>query len=592
MLRLVYLAFVYCWYDGSLLDLWPFKILSIIRRRCGARRRKPLHIAPTSEVAEPLDQDFPGPFSPLLEGESYPASSPAGVASVRDVEDATLVSGPGTSGVDDEFAPASNVPLAESISPSGSIYGSAGSEISELARTEGRRGGNERDDNDLKRSVIAAKLTPLVVLASFVSDLDVVADWVFFNEGLGGEGQLIYYTALVFAVFGTIMYVLVTVEFHLVSKARAWWEGRPLGPLEHISLGWQLGINVIVEDIPQLVITCVTSPTSTAGVLNITTAAFALLAKMTEAFATPMSSQLRMIEADPRVVRYVTEQRRNAEELADKAGRIVDLVNRFRKEPDGSKRQAAIAFYVMQTDSSFLDGELDCVREKLLAPTMELDNLRVKGPIPSSLGSLTQLTKLTLSMNRLNGNIPLELGSLRALTTLDLGDNDFTGRIPYTLGNLTKLRFLIIRDNKLRGPIPSSLGNLKQLVKLDIGGNGRVRGHIPSALFGLTALRVLDLSDNQLSGPIPSGLGGLPALWALRLHDNRFVGPIPAALGGLAALRTLRLASNKLTGPIPDLRQTSLQTASFYDNKFDGDKADAQRHLPEGCIVEWNNAKG
>lgn len=372
MLKLVYLVFIYCWYDGSLIDLWPFKIFAIFCHRHCAKLRELLNTASNSEDLDTPDQDSSVPFLPTSREQSYPA-----VSSVPDVENAAPVPRAGTKGSSGGVETASHLPL------SGSASGNEGDERSASTVSEGRSAKDKRNDNDLKRIVIADKLTPLVVLTSFVSDLDLVADWVFFKEGLGAEGQLIYFVALAFAVIGTIMYVLVTVEFHLVSKAKTWWVGAPLSPLQHVPLGWQLVINVIVEDIPQLVITCVTSPTSVSGVLNIATAAFALLAKMAEAFATrrdlPMSSQLRMIEADPDVVRHVMEQRRNAEEQAANAAKLTVLVNKFKQEVDGSKRQAAIAFRVMQVDPGFLDGKLAYIRDKLLTPTMELDNCRLQG---------------------------------------------------------------------------------------------------------------------------------------------------------------------------------------------------------------------
>eukprot|EP00752_Nemacystus_decipiens_P008204 g7337.t1 len=158
----------------------------------------------------------------------------------------------------------------------------------------------------LKRVSIVDKLTTMTVLTSFVSDLDLCADWYFFQEGLEGASAVISAVALAFTVLGTIMYALLTVEFHFVSKL---WTlcrgGEELTPPQHFPLGWQFFLNVLVEDIPQLIITCISSPTSVAGGLNIATAGFALLAKMTEGVETrhelPMSGQLRMVEKVPGV---------------------------------------------------------------------------------------------------------------------------------------------------------------------------------------------------------------------------------------------------------------------------------------------------
>lgn len=257
----------------------------------------------------------------------------------------------------------------------------------------------------LKRVSIVDRLTVLTVLTSIVSDLDLLADWYFFAEGLRGESPLISDVALAFTVIGTAIYVLLAVEFHFVSKARAWWMGKPLSPLQHIPLGWQLFINVAVEDIPQLIITCITSPTSAAGVLNVATAGFALMAKMAEGFATrndlPMSSQLRMVEEDPGVVRHILVTRRNAEKLAEHAASLAVLANEYRNGSDSDRRKEmrarrgeavifhgrerlrleAVAFRVMQLDPGFLNGKLKYIRERLEVDCLELPSYPLKGEL-------------------------------------------------------------------------------------------------------------------------------------------------------------------------------------------------------------------
>lgn len=246
---------------------------------------------------------------------------------------------------------------------------------------------------ELKRSVIAEKLTPLTVLTSVVSDLDLFADWYFLSEVLDGENQRISDVAFFFTVVGTVMYTLLTLEFHPISEAWTLFRGgRALSPLQHVPLGWQLMINVVVEDIPQLVLTCLTSPTSVAGVLNIATAGFALMAKTAEAIASrkdlPMSSQLCMIETDPGVVQHLLSAREKAEGLAANAASLAVLVNRFRVEnaavardsgSRGTKRLAEIAFQVAQVDPTFLNGELGYVRERLEVPTLDIRRAGLRG---------------------------------------------------------------------------------------------------------------------------------------------------------------------------------------------------------------------
>lgn len=242
--------------------------------------------------------------------------------------------------------------------------------------------------NDLKRGAIVDKLTALTVVTSIVADLDLFADWYFFNEGLESEPALISSIALAFGVIGTVMYVLLTVEFYLVDEAWALCGGGgKLSPLQHVPLGWQLAASVIAEDLPQLAITCVTTPSSVAGVVNIATAAFAVLAKTAEAFATrrelPIHAQLRMIETNPRVARRLFERRRTAEELANNAARLAVLANELEKlgiSGSDPKRQAAIVFEIIQTDNEIMNDELSNLRDQL-ATTFDLRECGIDGKI-------------------------------------------------------------------------------------------------------------------------------------------------------------------------------------------------------------------
>ena len=93
---------------------------------------------------------------------------------------------------------------------------------------------------------------------------------------------------------------------------------------------------------------------------------------------------------------------------------------------------------------------------------------------------------LVLSSNYLTGTIPSTLGNLTQLTRLDLYDNQLNGTIPSTLGKLTQLKFLSLNGNQLDGTIPSSLGQLTQLNFLYLHNNTQLSGTIPSVLCTLS----------------------------------------------------------------------------------------------------------
>ena len=172
------------------------------------------------------------------------------------------------------------------------------------------------------------------------------------------------------------------------------------------------------------------------------------------------------------------------------------------------------------------------------------------GQIPSELGNLTELRRLSLWGNQLTGMIPSELEGLTNLETLDLRVNRLTGPIPPQLGNLTNLAELILGENELSGPIPSELASLTNLTALYLSHN-QLTGPIPSEMASLTKLTALYLGHNQLTGSIPSEMASLTKLTGLWLGHNRLTGPIPSELGNLTNLTALYLSHNRLTGSIP-----------------------------------------
>ena len=104
----------------------------------------------------------------------------------------------------------------------------------------------------------------------------------------------------------------------------------------------------------------------------------------------------------------------------------------------------------------------------------------MSGELLAGLGSLANLTSLSLSVNRLTGTIPADLGSLSNLTGLYLQENQLTGPIPAELGRLTGLQELSLRDNQLSGAIPPELSRLTKLERLYLSQN-MLTGCVPEA---------------------------------------------------------------------------------------------------------------
>jgi len=205
----------------------------------------------------------------------------------------------------------------------------------------------------------------------------------------------------------------------------------------------------------------------------------------------------------------------------------------------------------------------------------------LSGQLPESLGDLTQLATLSLTLNSFSGSIPETLGNLSNLKTLNLRNNLLSGSIPESLGDLSALEILCLSHNQLSGAIPESLGNLSHLKELDLQWNRLINGSIPESLGNLVSLEVLSLGLNQLSGSIPATLGNLSRLQVLSLYGNKLSGEIPPELSILAELRMLTLRNNQLSGPIPsslgDLSR--LETLELSSNSFSGSIPDSLRNL-------------
>ena len=175
------------------------------------------------------------------------------------------------------------------------------------------------------------------------------------------------------------------------------------------------------------------------------------------------------------------------------------------RDPDGLGAVQTVAVTVVestgpQTERAILEALYDATGG---ADWTDSTNWKTDAPLHEWHGVVTggdgrvlelSLTGNGLSGNGLSGPIPSSLGNLSNLLWLNLRGNELSGPIPSSLGNLSNLTGLMLGYNALSGPIPSSLGNLSNLEWLDLRGKS-------NEFF---------LPSGELSGPIRRRWGTCP----------------------------------------------------------------------------------
>ncbi|KAL6196104.1 hypothetical protein ACLB2K_031719 [Fragaria x ananassa] len=236
---------------------------------------------------------------------------------------------------------------------------------------------------------------------------------------------------------------------------------------------------------------------------------------------------------------------------------------------------------------------ITCTNSRITALT--LADMGLKGGLPSDIEMLSELQILNLAFNEyLKGQLRASIGNLTKLKTL------FSGPIPATIGSLKQLTYLSLKNNRFSGPIPPSIGNLANLVFLDLSdnmlgdsipvsngtapgldmlnktkhfhfSNNQLSGSIPPQLFSSNMSLVHLIFDrNNFTGSIPSTLGLVKTLEAVLLYRNSLSGPVPSSLRNLTKVSELQLSNNKLTGPLPNLTLIdSLHYVDMSNNTFD-----------------------
>ena len=137
---------------------------------------------------------------------------------------------------------------------------------------------------------------------------------------------------------------------------------------------------------------------------------------------------------------------------------------------------------------------------------------------PDIVLKLTNLKRLYLAHSRIT-KIPDEIDKLINLEDLNVSSNYLITKIPDTIGNLTKLKTLQV-DYNILTEIPDTIGNLTNLETLYLNNNKLTK--IPDTIGNLTKLKMLNLGYNKLKY-LPDTIGNLTELKSLYIQVNELV---------------------------------------------------------------------
>jgi len=155
--------------------------------------------------------------------------------------------------------------------------------------------------------------------------------------------------------------------------------------------------------------------------------------------------------------------------------------------------------------------------------------------VPSSIGSLKNLTKLAFFSIPNLTNIPSSIGDLINLKTFFIRNSPQVTSIPSSIGHLKKLEELCLYDMLNLRSVPESITNLRLLTLLDLSNNHNLSS-IPDSIGNLINLKELYLHRTNLTS-VPDSIGDLINLTIFRLHDIPSLLEIPSSISNLTNLR-------------------------------------------------------
>ncbi|KAG7362767.1 RHS repeat-associated core domain containing protein [Nitzschia inconspicua] len=213
-----------------------------------------------------------------------------------------------------------------------------------------------------------------------------------------------------------------------------------------------------------------------------------------------------------------------------------------------------------------------------------LQDLKLTGPIPEVIFTMSNLISLHANDNSFTGTLPSAFGELSKLEELTLFDSDLTGQLPTELGKLTLLKILRLTDNAFGGTLPTNaleqLSNLQTLSIQRVGehegawkGPG-ITGSLP-VLQNHPFLTKVQFENQKLSGSInPNFLKATSAGQSIEvdLRNNEISRNIPASLATKRFL-SLYLGGNQITSVPAQIYDRSSGSCEAISDWMNGDVA-------------------
>ncbi|KAF5808364.1 putative leucine-rich repeat-containing, plant-type, leucine-rich repeat domain superfamily [Helianthus annuus] len=203
------------------------------------------------------------------------------------------------------------------------------------------------------------------------------------------------------------------------------------------------------------------------------------------------------------------------------------------------------------------------------SPALESLSLRgnyIDSIIPLTIGQLSLLRRLDISLNQVSGPIPYSMGRLSSLEVLDLSDNRINGSLPNWIGRLSSLKELILSNNQLDGNLPDSLGQISKLNSLGFSNNSLTGVVTESHFAKLVSLNYLDGAGNNLTFR-PQVESWIPAFQLRELYLNSWVlGPdFPLWLQSQKKLTELDISNTHISSPMPESFFDSFPNLAYLD---------------------------